>query len=80
MLNFLTNRIDPHIRISEIHTYFFTFAHQKSAHHFLNKDTVPGVSFPEFLGDAEFFALKYPVEIGDVIEAAFVSDLGYCNG
>ena len=42
----------------------------------LNKHPVPCIGLPEFLWDAEFFSLKYPVEVGNVIETAFIGDLG----
>jgi hypothetical protein len=38
------------------------------------------MGFPELFGYAKLFALKYPVEVGDIIEPAFIGDLGYSTG
>jgi hypothetical protein len=42
------------------------------------KNPVASVSFPELFGYAKFFAFKYPVEVGDIVEPAFISNFSYC--
>jgi hypothetical protein len=43
----------------------------------LNKYAVSGIGFPEFFGNTHFFTLKDPVEIGDIVKAAFIGNFGY---
>ena len=48
------------------------------SHHPLNKNPVPCVGFPELFWYAKLFAFKDPVEVGDIVEPAFIGDLGNC--
>ena len=42
----------------------------------LDKDPVACIGVAEFLGDTKLLALKYPVEVGNVIEPAIVGYFG----
>jgi hypothetical protein len=42
----------------------------------LYKYPVTGICFPEIFGDAEFLTFKYAVEVGDIVEAAFIGYFG----
>jgi hypothetical protein len=43
----------------------------------LNKYPVTCVSFPKLFGDTHLFPLENPIEIGDIIKAAFIGDLSH---
>lgn len=38
------------------------------------------VHFPELPGSAASFRLEHAVEIGEIVEAAFITDFGYVPG
>lgn len=40
-----------------------------------NKNPIADIGFPELFWNAAFFAFKYAVEIGDIVETAFVGNI-----